>query len=153
MFDKNHILGHWGPRRTAYLIPMTAARPMATRRYTLVPAERQRGRADAALLCDDDQWDTFTEDLRLRLHDGPAGDDPVWRAVGLECTAERAQMRASADRGTPSGGAEVMLWPLNGLPLTFRVSTRWPIRALRVLVAEHFGCCLGQVRLLLDPPH
>ena len=40
----------------------------------------------------------------------------------------------------------------NGESLTFQTSLRDPIRSLRVLVAERFTCCVGQVRLLLEVP-
>ena len=90
------------------------------------------------------------ENLRLRRHDGPAADDPFWRAVGLHCAVERARLLASAERSPAGGDTDIQLWLLSGQPLTFRISTRWPVRALRVLVAEHFACCVGQVRLLLE---
>ena len=62
------------------------------------------------------------------------------------------RLLASAGRNPADGDTDIQLWLLNGEHLTFRVSTRGPIRALRDLVAEHFGCCVGQVCLLLKAP-
>ena len=46
----------------------------------------------------------------------------------------------------------VRIWLLNGETLIFHASAQDNVRSLRVAVAEHFMCCVGQVRLFLEVP-
>ena len=139
-----------GPRRAPrQLILLSPSRPQA-----------EEARTTEA----DDQWDLFTEDLRLRPHTGAAADDPFWDAIGQTSSEDRTRMLNRAGWAAPGSGStagfrndgdgrtDVELRLLNGESLTLRASLREPIRCLRLTAAEHFGCCVGQIRLLIEVP-
>ena len=139
-----------GPRRAPrQLIRLTRGPPQASEART----------TDA-----DDQWNRFTEDLRLRRHAGTAADDPFWDAIGRTTSEDRTRMLNRAGWTAPGSGStagsrndgdgrtDVELWLLNGDSLTLRASLHDPIRCLRLTAAEYFGCCVGQVRLFIEAP-
>ena len=46
----------------------------------------------------------------------------------------------------------IRIWLLSGETVIFHASAQDRVRSLRVTVAEHFICCVGQVRLFLEDP-
>ena len=140
-----------GPRRAPRqgTSPPPRSRPHASETRTTGAAEH---------------WDLYTESLRLRRHTGAAANDPFWDTINRPDNEDRTRTHYRVvgappgngnPRGTRSSGdgrSNVELRLLNGDSLTLRASLHDPIRRLRMAAAEHFGCCVGQVRLLIDVP-
>ena len=155
-----------GPSRVRSLVQdgRLAGPRRAPRQHISLPS-RSRPQASEARTTDaDDQWNLFTENLRLRRHTGTAADDPFCDAIGRTSSEDRTRMLNRAGWAAPGGGntgdirndddgrSDVELRLLNGGSHTLRASLRDPIRCLRLAAAEHFGCCVGQVRLFIEAP-
>ena len=103
----------------------------------------------------DQEWNLFMEDLRLHKFQGPACEDPYWRAVGLP-REEAVKMMSDWKRHHSCWSVcdvmSVRVGFLSGMPIDVQVSARARVRELRMRVAEGIGCCVGQVGLVMDVP-